>query len=82
MILALRATLTAAAAGLLLISVVGCSGPRHNVTPYLDSYAYNHEEDTNRYRRTIDHNTRSAWDDLAKILLLDRPLRLVEYPVP
>ena len=82
MTLALRATLSLAAAGLLFVGVAGCSGPRYNVTPFLDSYAHNHEQDKNRYLRTIDHNTRSAWDDLAKLLLLDRPLRLVEYPVP
>lgn len=81
MISALRATLVVSALALVLLVANGC-GPRHNVTPALSSYAHHHQQDVNRYRRTIDHNTRQAWDDLANIFLLDRPVRLVKYPVP
>ena len=54
---------------------------RADYTNSLDSHAQHTEQDRNTYARTIDHNTRSAWDDLANIMLLDRPGRLTYYQV-
>lgn len=67
-----------AGAGLM---VGGCSY-RSNMTPELDSMAASSEQDYNRYARYIDNNTRSAWNDLQRLLLLDRSSRLTKYPVP
>ena len=71
--------LSVLAMGLLVAG--GCSY-RSDVTPELDSVAANSEQDYNRYARVIDNNTRSAWDDLASILLIDRNMRLTRAPRP
>ena len=36
----------------------------------------------NDHARFIDHNTRSAWNDLDRVLLLHRPIRLHPYASP
>ena len=53
-----------------------------DVTPELDSYAHNSTQDHYRYARVIDHNTRTIWDDLANLLLINEPTKLTRYPVP
>ena len=74
------------AGGTLLIGTAGCATKaqriRANYTPYLDSTAYNVEQDRNRQARVIDHNTRGIWDDLNRILLLNEPSRLTYYTIP
>lgn len=71
----------------LLLGTSGCAATkaeriRANYTPYLDSVAFNSEQDRNTQARVIDHNTRNIWDDLNKILLLDEPSRLSAYYIP
>ncbi|BAM04109.1 hypothetical protein [Phycisphaera mikurensis] len=83
-----KLTLLAAVAGstlLLSLGGTGCTKAqriRANYTPYLDSTAYNSEQDRNRQARVIDHNTRGVWDDLNRVLLLDQPSRLSPYTIP
>ena len=55
---------------------------RGDVTPYLDSTARSTELDKNHYARVIDHNTRSAWDDLARILFIDQTTGLTPITIP
>ena len=77
--------LLALAAGSTLLLSTGCTQAqriRANYTPYLDSTAYNSEQDRNTQARVIDHNTRGIWDDLNRMLLLDRPSRLTPYTIP
>jgi len=84
----IQRTLTIALLAGALVLAAGCSssptsaGYRGDLTPELDSTANSHEQDQNRYARVIDNNTRTAWDDLARVLLLDRNSRLSPYPMP
>lgn len=71
----------------LLLGTSGCAATkaeriRANYTPYLDSTAKNAEQDRNTQARVIDHNTRSIWDDLNRILLLDKPSHANIYYIP
>lgn len=73
------------AIGLMLVG--GCSRItarqiRSNMTPELDSYAQSKGQSLNDHARFIDHNTRSAWNDLDRVLLLHRPIRLHPYASP
>ena len=83
----MKHTLPAAALLLAAGLLTACSSTspraiRADVTPYMDSLARNTELDKNQYARVIDHNTRSAWDDLARILLIDETSRLNYITVP
>ena len=53
-----------------------------NMSPELTSLARTPDEIDMQMSRTVDTNGRSAWDDLLAIFLLDRPLRLSNYPIP
>ena len=55
---------------------------RKNLTPELYSTADTREQYKNRIAVSIDHTSRQASDDLAWLLLLDKPLHLTEYPIP
>ena len=79
--------LACAIAATLLLGSGGCAATkaeriRANYTPYLDSIAANSEQDRNTQARVIDHNTRSLWDDLNKVLLLDKPSHANIYYIP
>ena len=79
----------AAICAMLALSVAagGCSQEitgdtvRANLTPELQSLAHTSEQNKNRVAITIDTNTRSIWDDVLNLLLLDRPARLNRYPM-
>lgn len=75
-------TLLALAAGPGCASDTSPSAIRADVTPYLDNLDQNEELAKNDHARLIDHNTRSAWNDLERLLLLDRPSRLNRIYVP
>ncbi|HEX7010020.1 MAG TPA: hypothetical protein VF184_08560 [Phycisphaeraceae bacterium] len=77
------------AAGLLagLAGVVGGCGitgdsVRANWSPELHSTARSFEQHRNMEARTIDLNGRGAWDDGARLLLLDKPSDASPYPIP
>jgi hypothetical protein len=55
---------------------------RSNMTPELQSIAHMSEQRKNRTARTMHTNMRQIWDDLDAILMLERPVRLSEYPIP
>ena len=52
------------------------------MSPNLDYRARTHDEARITHARTIDINGRSMWDDVERILLLDRPSRQSLYPTP
>lgn len=81
---ALQRTLAAAllAGGMLLINTGCATDYGTDLTPELDSYSNSHEQDANQYARVIDNNTRTIWDDLARILLIDKTSRLQPAVVP
>lgn len=68
--------------------VGGCSdritgrSVRSDWSPELYSTAHSREQHKVREARTLDTNGRQAWDDLSMLLLLDRPSRMSEYPIP
>lgn len=73
--------------GLSLVSLTGCNRVtardiRSNMTPELHSTARSGEFRKNDYARIIDNNTRGAWDDLDRFMLLQRNSRLSPWPVP
>lgn len=53
-----------------------------DMSPELTTRAETEEEGQVRTARVVDTNTRTIWDDLRNIFLLDRPSRLSLYPVP
>lgn len=73
--------------GLTLVSLTGCNRVtagdiRGNMTPELMTTNRSGQLHLNDYARTIDNNTRSAWDDFDRFLLLNRNSRLTPWPVP
>lgn len=73
--------------GLSLVSLTGCNrvtarDVRSNMTPELHSTTRSKEFRKNDYARYIDNNTRGAWDDLDRFLLLHRNSRLTPWPMP
>ncbi|MEM8783755.1 MAG: hypothetical protein AAGE65_12995 [Planctomycetota bacterium] len=67
------------------VALTGCnSAPaiRADLSPTTDSTTRSTEQDYNDYARIIDHNTRGAWDDASRILLLDKPSRLSPWVIP
>lgn len=51
------------------------SDVRRNPTPELDHVARSHAQVRNDHARIIDNNNRALWDDLDRMLLLDRTSR-------
>ncbi len=79
----LLALLTVAA--LPVAGLTGCnSAPaiRSNMTNAADSTTRSTPEDYNDYARVVDHNTRMIWDDIARIMMLDRTSRLSPWVAP
>jgi hypothetical protein len=73
--------------GLTLVSLSGCNrvtarDVRGNMTPELKTTTRSSEFHKNDYARIIDNNTRGAWDDLDRFLLLHRNSRLTPWPMP
>lgn len=67
----------------------GCGGDkvtagevRRDMSPELYSVANSRQQELNMIARSVDHTSRQFWDDLAWLMLLDRPLHLTEYPIP
>ena len=54
---------------------------RADMSPELTSVAHTSEQMKNRKARTYDTNMRQIHDDIATILLEDRPSRLTHYPL-
>jgi hypothetical protein len=82
-----RLSLLSAAALSAVVLTTGCNTisageVRRNMTPALDSAALTDQQVANRNARIIDNYTRTAWDDLANILLLDDNMHLSPYPFP
>ncbi|QNN23647.1 hypothetical protein HED60_15645 [Planctomycetales bacterium ZRK34] len=55
---------------------------RWDMSPELSTLDATPEESKNNHARVIDTNTRQIWNDLDRILLLDRPSHLSLYSVP
>ena len=76
----------------LLLPAMGCASQerkritarsvRSNMTPALDSIGRTTDQDYNNYARVIDHNTRAAWNDLARLLLIQETSDLEPYYMP
>ncbi len=80
-------SMTPALIVLATLCVVGCKSTtkenlRGDISPELDSTAFSADQDANRYARITDHNTRDAWEDAKRLLLLDRPTQLSPYVLP
>lgn len=77
-----------AAAGLtMLLAVSGCNTVRpgevrRNMSPALATTDSTRAQQRNDMARVIDHNTRAAWDDFYRLMLLDEPTPLSPYPIP
>ncbi|MEM1027881.1 MAG: hypothetical protein AAGJ38_07335 [Planctomycetota bacterium] len=83
MILAVRYTLTATLLAAALLLAGGCAtGYSGDLTPELASLSGSEQQDANRYARVIDNNTRSIWDDFARLLLLEKTSRLNPNVMP
>ncbi len=75
----------AALLGGLTLTTTGCSRQqlvRANMTNAADSTVHSDDEDWNNYARVVDHNTRGIWDDLNRLLLLDKPSAMSPYSIP
>ena len=73
--------------GLSLVSLTGCNrvtarDVRGDMTPELHSTTRSTEFRKNDYARYIDNNTRGAWDDFDRFMLLHRNSRLSPWPMP
>ncbi len=73
--------------GLSLMTLTGCGRVtagdiRGNMTPELKTTNRSSGIQKNDYARIIDNNTRGAWDDLDRFLLLHRNSRLSPWPMP
>lgn len=73
--------------GLSLVSLTGCNRVtagdiRRDMTPELMTTTRSSEFHRNDYARIIDNNTRSAWDDMDRFLLMHRNSRLTPWPMP
>lgn len=81
---AIRRTLAATllAGGMILVNTGCATNYGTDLTPELASYSQSEEQDANQYARVIDNNTRSIWDDFARLLLLDKTSRLQPARVP
>ncbi len=81
--------LIAGVAGVAMFTLVGCgypgAGPRYggfagNPTPRTDSLAYWAVERNNQHVYTAETNGRAFWDDVDRLILRDRPSRLMRLP--
>lgn len=75
--------------GLSLASVIGCNQQRitaaqirSNMTPELATTTRSDELHKNDLARHVDNNTRGAWDDLDRLMLMSRNSHLTPWPVP
>ncbi len=82
---AVRAALLAASC----LAAVGCSSQdsrlaayRLNPTPELDTLHQRHDDIDNAMTVTIDTNLRAMNQNIGRVLLLDRPMRLTREPMP
>ena len=71
----------------LLVSLGGCNTVtpgkvRRNMSPALATTDRARGQAANDMARVVDHNTRTAWDDFKRLMLLDKPSRLTPYPIP
>lgn len=83
MILAIQRTLTATVLVGAILLAGGCaSSYSSDLTPELASLTQTEQQDANQYARVIDNNTRSIWDDFARLLLLDKNSRLNPVLMP
>ncbi|MEO1236718.1 MAG: hypothetical protein AAFX76_08020 [Planctomycetota bacterium] len=84
MTLSLRRTLPAVLLVGSLTFLLGGCGPKYtnDLTPELASLTRSEQQDANLYARVIDNNTRSAWDDLARLFLLDENSSLNTVNLP
>ncbi|MEM1097447.1 MAG: hypothetical protein AAGH92_01540 [Planctomycetota bacterium] len=67
------------------MALTGCtSAPavRADMTNAADSTTRTADQDANDYARIIDHNTRGIWDDLARVMLIDKSSKLTPWVVP
>ena len=77
-----------ATTGLLLVgSLTGCNTltageVRRDMSPALATADSTRGQSANDMARVVDHNTRTAWDDFKRLMLLDKPSHLHPYPVP
>jgi len=80
--------LTAAAGLSASLTLTGCSSTvsaheaRANATPALATTNATHGQSANDMARVVDHNTRTAWDDFKRLMLLDEPSSLQPYTIP
>ena len=67
---------------------VGCTKPSMidtvllDMSPGFETIARSHEQRMIRQARTLDTNHRQLYDDIDRILLIYRPLRLSNYSIP
>lgn len=77
-----------AAVGLsFVLAAAGCNTVtvgevRRNMSPALTTTDETHGQSRNDLSRVFDHNTRTAWDDLERLMLIDEPSSLHTYPIP
>ena len=55
---------------------------RANMTPELMSTAKSEGQALNHNARVLDNNNRGIWDDLSRLMFLDRSSGLTPYPSP
>ncbi len=55
---------------------------RGDMSPELQSIAHRQEQRKNMHARTKNTNWRQLKDDMDRILLMEKPSRLSEYPIP
>jgi len=70
--------------GVLLVTV-GCTTAerqRLNMSPELRTMAQTQQTRWNRIARSVDTDSRQFWDDLDRVLLLDRPVITSRFPIP
>lgn len=77
--------LTLVTACALLSTLSGCSESRleevrADATPNLDTLSQRPEDIDNAMTVTFDENGRMFWEDLGRVMLLDRPSRLKREP--
>lgn len=55
---------------------------RRNATPALTTSDSTTGQAINDMARVVDHNSRTAWDDLKRVMLLNEPSSLHPYTIP
>ena len=89
MMMGTRATVLALVLGAgILFWAGGCTSDitvrtmRSNMSPDMEGMAEDAQLRANRHAKTFDINLRQINDDIDRIFLLDRPMRLSPYPMP